>query len=131
MPSLAALSFDVVTHEHDARHALGVSGAHDTLSVRVGFDRAQGRMAAMLAEGGAPGVRLTTEDGEQLVEGGAPPIGLVTTRYDFMRLVTARVSRGQAAAMAWDGDATPVLEALFADGFFTLQPVDVLEVDAT
>jgi hypothetical protein len=131
VPSLTSLSFDVVTHEHDAYHALGVPGDHDTFSVRVGSERAQGRMSSMLTEAGAPGVRLTTEDGELLVDGGSAPIGLETTRYDFMRLVTARVSRAQATAMSWDGDATPVLEALFADGFFTLQPVDVLEADAT
>ncbi len=131
VPSLAALSFDVVTHEHDARHALGVPGDRDSFSVRVGAERAAGRMASMLAEAGAPGVRLTTEDGERLLEGGAAPIGLVTTRYEFLRLVTARRSLAQAAQMAWDGDATPVLEALFADGFFTLQPVDVIEADAT
>jgi hypothetical protein len=131
VPSLAALSFDVVTHEHDLCHALGVPGDRDAFSVRVGAARAKDRMSAMLTDAGAPGVRLTTEDGEVDVEGGSPPIGLVTTRYTFLRLVTARLSRGQAAALSWDGDATPVLDALFADGFFTLQPVDVIEADAT
>lgn len=130
-PSLTSLSFDVVTHEHDAFQALGVPGVRDTLSVKVGSERAQGRMSSMLTGAGAPGVRLRTEDGEVLVEGGAAAIGLETTRYDFMRLVTARVSRAQAWAMQWDADATPVLEALFADGFFTLQPIDVFEADAT
>jgi uncharacterized protein (TIGR03083 family) len=128
-PSLTSLSFDVVTHEHDVCHALGIEGERDTLSVRVGSERAQGRMAAMLAEAGAPGVRLSTEDGELVLEGGAPPIGLATTRFGLMRLVTGRMSRAQAASMPWDGDATPVLDALFADGFFTLQPVDVVEAD--
>ncbi|HEV3212439.1 MAG TPA: maleylpyruvate isomerase N-terminal domain-containing protein [Acidimicrobiales bacterium] len=131
VPSLSALSFDVVTHEHDLCHALGVAGDRDTFSVEVGASRAKGRMASMLTEAGAPGVRLTTEAGDELVEGAAPPIGLTTTTYGFMRLVTARVSRAQAAALAWDGDATPVLDALFADGFFTLQPVDVIEADAS
>jgi hypothetical protein len=129
VPSLAALSFDVVTHEHDLCHALGVVGERTSFSVHVGASRAKERMASMLAEASAPGVRLTTEDGEDLVEGGGPPIGLTTSSYGFMRLVTARVSRPQAEALAWDGDATPVLDALFADGFFTLQPVDVIEAD--
>jgi uncharacterized protein (TIGR03083 family) len=131
VPSLAALSFDVVTHEHDLCHALGVPGDRNAFSVRVGAERAKGRMSAMLTEAGAPGVRLRTEDGEVDVDGGSAPIGLETTRYTFMRLVTARLSRAQAAALSWDGDATPVLDALFADGFFTLQPVDVIEADAT
>jgi uncharacterized protein (TIGR03083 family) len=131
VPSLAALSFDVVSHEHDLCHALGIAGDRTSDSVRVGSARAQERMSATLAAAGAPGVLLTIEDGEQLVEGATAPIRLSTTRYDLMRLVTGRKSRPQAIALAWDGDATPVLEALFADGFFTLQPVDVIEADAT
>jgi uncharacterized protein (TIGR03083 family) len=131
VPSLAALSFDVVTHEHDLCHALGIPGDRSSFSVHVGSSRARDRMASMLAEAGAPGVRLTTEEGEHLVEGAMSPIGLTTSTYGFMRLVTGRVSRGQARALAWDGDAAPVLDALFADGFFTLQPVDVIEADAT
>jgi uncharacterized protein (TIGR03083 family) len=131
VPSLTSLSFDVVTHEHDLCHALGVRGDHHTFSVEVGSNRARGRMASMLADAGAPGVRLTTEDGEELLEGGAPPIGLQTTNYRFMRLVSGRVSPSQARALEWDGDATPVLDALFADGFFALQPVDVIEAEST
>jgi len=130
VPSLAALSFDAVTHEHDLCHALGVVGDRSSFSVHVGASRAKERMASMLAEAGAPGVRLTTEEGDALIEGGAPPIGLTTSSYGFMRLVTARVSRAQAEALSWNGDAAPVLDALFADGFFTLQPVDVIEADA-
>jgi hypothetical protein len=131
VPSLAALSFDVVSHEHDLRHAIGVPGDHTSFAVHVGSARAQERMASMLAAAGAPGVRLTTEEGERLLEGGAPPIGLSTSAYGFMRLVTARMSRAQADALDWQGDATPVLDALYADGFFTLQPVDVIEADAS
>ena len=126
-PSLAALSFDVVTHEHDLYQALQVPADRDTHSVRVGSGRARERMGAMLTEAGAPGVRLRTEEGEELIEGGTAPIGLTTTTYTFMRLVTGRMSRGQADALDWHGDAATVLDALFADRFFTLQPSDVVE----
>jgi len=130
-PSLAALSFDVVTHEHDLFQALQVPADRDTHSVRVGSRRARERMSSMLTEAGAPGVRLTTEDGEELIEGGTAPIGLTTTTYTYMRLVTGRMSRGQAEALDWDGDAATVLDALFADKFFTLQPSDVVEAATT
>ncbi len=130
VPSISALAFDVVTHEHDLRHAIGAPGDHDSDSVRVGAARAAERMASTLDAGGAPGVRVTTEDGEQLIGTGASPIALTTTRYGLMRLVTARVSRAQAESMAWSGDAAPVLDALFADGFFTLQPYDVIEAES-
>ncbi|MEO9180670.1 MAG: maleylpyruvate isomerase family mycothiol-dependent enzyme, partial [Acidimicrobiales bacterium] len=35
-PSFAALSFDIVTHEHDINHALGIAGDRSSASVRVG-----------------------------------------------------------------------------------------------
>jgi uncharacterized protein (TIGR03083 family) len=126
-PSLLALAFDAVTHEHDLCHALGVPGDMATDSVRIGARRAAERMASMLTSGGAPGVVVTTEDGDELIEGNGSPIALRTTRFELMRLVTGRMSRAQATSLAWDGDASNVLDALFADGFFTLQPSDVLE----
>jgi len=128
-PSFSALSFDVVTHEHDLNHALGIVGDRSTTSVRLGAERARDRMSSMLVDGGAPGVTATTEDGTHLVEGAGAPIQLATSRYMFMRLTTGRVSREQAEALDWSSDPSAVLEALFADGFFTLQPHDVIEAE--
>ena len=128
-PSLSALSFDAVTHEHDLFYALGALGDHDTTSVRIGAKRAEERMGSLLPGAGAPGVRLRTGDDDLVIEGASPPLTLTTSTYAFMRLVTGRLSRAQAEAFAWDGEPTPVLDALFADGFFTLQPTDVLEPD--
>ncbi|HEY5010126.1 MAG TPA: hypothetical protein VIH73_03155, partial [Acidimicrobiales bacterium] len=84
---------------------------------------------AMLSEGAAPGVLVTTEDGTNLAEGGAEPVTLDTSRYAFMRMTTGRMSRAQADALGWGSDPAPVLDALYADGFFVLQPTDVVEVD--
>jgi uncharacterized protein (TIGR03083 family) len=128
-PSMASLSFDAVTHEFDLYQALGVAGDRSTDSVRVGAERALGRMSAMLTEGAAPGVRVTTEDGTNLAEGGAPPVALETSRYSLMRMTTGRMSRAQAESLGWDGDPAPVLDSLYSDGFFVLSPVDVFEVD--
>jgi uncharacterized protein (TIGR03083 family) len=128
-PSMASLSFDAVTHEFDLYQALGVAGDRSTDSVRVGAERALGRMSSMLQEGSAPGVEVTTEDGTNLAEGGAAPVALETSRYSFMRMTTGRMSRPQAEALGWGSDPAPVLDSLYSDGFFVLQPVDVIEVD--
>jgi uncharacterized protein (TIGR03083 family) len=128
-PSFSALSFDVVTHEHDVYHALGVAGDRSSTSVRVGAERARERMSSMLVDGEAPGVVVTTEDGTHHIEGVVAPIELETSRYSLMRLTTGRMSRQQAEALNWTGDPALVLEALFADGFFTLQPRDVIEAE--
>jgi uncharacterized protein (TIGR03083 family) len=128
-PSMASLSFDAVTHEFDLYQALGIAGDRSTDSVRVGAERALGRMSSMLTEGAAPGVRVTTEDGTNLAEGGASPVELETSRYSLMRMTTGRMSRRQAEALGWGSDPTPVLDSLYSDGFFIPQPVDVIEVD--
>ncbi len=128
-PSFAALSFDVVTHEHDINHALGITGDRTSASVRVGAERARDRMSSMLVDAEAPGVLATTEDGTHHVEGTEAPIELVTSRYSFMRLTTGRMSRHQAEGLNWSQDPSVVLNALFADGFFTLQPHDVIGAD--
>jgi hypothetical protein len=86
-------------------------------------------MSSMLTKGSAPGVRITTEDGTNLAEGAAPPLSLETSRYALMRLTTGRMSRRQAESLGWGSDPAPVLDSLFADGFFVLQPADIVEVD--
>jgi hypothetical protein len=131
VPALVTLAFDAVTHEHDLCHAIGVAGDRDSVSVRVGSERACERMASVLDAAGAPSVQLTTEDGEERVGTGPSTVRLSTTRYTLMRLVAARMRRAQADAMEWDGDAATVLDALVADGFFTLQPRDVIEAETT
>jgi hypothetical protein len=128
-PSLAALSFDIVTHEHDIYQALGIAGDRSTDSVTVGAERARERISSMLTEGSAPGVLSVTEDGVHLAAGAETPIRLETSRYGLLRLATGRMSRAQAESLGWDNDPTPVLDALFADGFFVLQPYDVAEVE--
>jgi hypothetical protein len=118
-----------VTHEHDLYQALGMKGDRSTDSVSVGAERAGERMKSMLTEGHAPGVLATTEQGVHLSAGAEAPIGLETSCYGLLRLVTGRMSRAQAETLGWDADPSPVLDALFADGFFVLQPYDVAEVD--
>src|SRR3954447_17095190 len=50
--------FDVVTHEHDMRHALGAPGARDVPAVTMSFDwMVEGR-----TRGGAPALRFDTGD---------------------------------------------------------------------
>lgn len=128
-PSMASLSFDAVTHEFDLYQALGVAGDRSTDSVRIGAERALGRVSSMLKGGSAPGVLVTTEDGTNLAEGAAAPLELETSRYSFVRMTTGRMSRRQAEALGWGSDPTPVLDSLYSDGFFVPQPTDVVEVD--
>jgi len=128
-PSFGALSFDIATHEYDLYQALGIAADRATESVKIGAERARSRMSSMLSNGSSPGVLASTEDGTHLCEGSDSPIGLETSRYGFFRLTTGRMSRAQAVSLGWEADPSIVLDALFADGFFVLQPNDVVEVD--
>ncbi len=127
-PSTLALAFDAVTHEHDLFFALGVRGDTESDSVRVGARRATERVASLLVEPDAPSLVLSTEDGERTMGGSGPTVRLDATRFELARLVCGRVSEREARALRWDGDPTPILTALFADGFFRLQPADALVV---
>jgi uncharacterized protein (TIGR03083 family) len=128
-PSLSALSFDAVTHEHDLCHAVSAPFDRDTESVRVGARRAADRIASVLEGSDAPGLLLRTEDGERQLDGNGKFFGLSAGRFDVMRLVTGRMSEHQALALGWDDDPGQLFGLLFADGFFSLQPTDVIEVD--
>lgn len=86
-PVNAQFVMDAVTHEHDLRHALGVSGARDSLAVRV----AVGWLLDM-AEGRAPGT-------EQVLR--AP--GLAD--FDLLRVLTGRRSAAQMNELGLDGEA--------------------------
>lgn len=123
-PSIASLAFDAVTHEFDMYEALGLDGDHHSDAVRMGAQRAEGRMGAMLAAANI-GVALTIDGATRTVGAAAPAVRLETTPFDLMRLVTGRMSDGQARALEWTGDPSDTLAALFADSFFTLQPRDV------
>ena len=129
-PSMASLSFDAVTHEFDLYQALGVAGDRSSASVRVGAERALGRMSAMLSEarrpGGAGHHRRRHEPrrrgcGSDLARDVALHLHEDDDRSDEPR----------AGRIAWDGGAIRHRSstALYADGFFVLQPTDVVEVD--
>lgn len=128
-PSLTALSFDAVTHEHDLCHAVAAPFNRDTASVRVGARRATERIASILEGSDVPGLVLRTEDGERQLQGNGKFLGLAAERFDVMRLACGRMSERQALALDWDGDPKWLFAMLFADGFFSLQPTDVIEVE--
>lgn len=126
-PSLTSLSFDAVTHEHDLFQALGIPVDPGTESVQVGARRATERLSSVLSADDAPRVVIRADGDERTVGGGGPKLRVDLARFDLIRLVTGRMSERQARALSWDGDPGPVLDALFADGFFSLQPTDVIE----
>ena len=124
--------FDVLSHEHDIRHALGRPAGHDSDDVRLA--------AELLTRSLPPGLTVDRDDasgggapGSGAPGGGAPgddapdgpvagdgdPEGgarLVASSFDVFRLRLGRRSRAQVLAMDWTGDPEPFVDQLFVFG---------------
>jgi uncharacterized protein (TIGR03083 family) len=107
--------FDVNTHEHDVRHALGMPGNRASEVVGV--------MAAGFASGQlARPISIEFDDGTTASIGGpsdAAPITLEgVTRFEFVRSRLGRRTRDQVAGYAW---SEPVPDEIL-DGWFVFGP---------
>lgn len=100
-------AIDVVTHEHDLRHALGRPGARGTDGVR--------RLAAVLVGSWSPSrpVEVVTDGGTVRVgpaEG--DPIRWRTDDFEVLRARMGRRSLAQLAGMAWSEPPGSLLDEL-------------------
>lgn len=107
----AQVVFDLSTHEHDLRGALGRPGARDSDGVEVGWTWAT-TVLGMLRDGyGEGALVLTTPDGTATTCGaGAPTSGVTADRFELFRAMTGRRSAAQVAGWAWTGE--PAVERL-------------------
>jgi uncharacterized protein (TIGR03083 family) len=98
---------DALSHEHDVRGALAAPAGRDSPEMLVAAEF----LVASLRPGLATSVRVGER--EFLVgPSGDAVLGLVTEPFEAFRFRMGRRSRGQLAAMAWDGDPAPVLDRL-------------------
>lgn len=120
-PTGAQLLFDLTTHEHDVRLALGTPGARDAevIDVALGF-------LVPTMSGFAPVPFRVEADGLSWDIGdGAPVATLTTDRFTLMRAMSGRRTPEQIRALSWRGDPTPILP-VFGSGPFTF-PAAVVE----
>lgn len=111
--------FDVASHEHDIRGALGRPGARDTEVVRVGAERLIGWLQPPVP------MIVRVEDAEFRVgPDGGEVLALDTTRFEALRWRLGRRSRTQLAALGWSADPSPVLDHL---AVFGPSPEDIHE----
>ena len=120
-PSGVQLLFDLTTHEHDIRHALGLPPLKD-LPVHLAVT---GFVFTRLGAGGEA-LRIVTTGGTYVLGTGEPTATLTAPIFDVLRAISGRRSERQIRAMQWDGDPTPHLSK-FADGPFTMPADDVVE----
>ncbi|MCU1351224.1 MAG: hypothetical protein JWM05_433 [Acidimicrobiales bacterium] len=122
----AQLVFDIATHEHDLRGALGASGAHDADSTHIGLEWLTESWAGSYGDRGFPPLRIVA--GPHTIEAGPeePEATVVIPAFDALRALSGRRSATQLAAYDWDADPTPWLAA-FTWGPFTVTKTDLAD----
>lgn len=123
-PAVGALTVgDVVTHEHDARQALGRSGARDSDAVAIGLDIYVRRFGRRIRDAGLPTLEVKTES-QTLQAGKEEPIGAVGgSEFELLRSLTGRRTLDQIKALDWTVDSGPYL------GVFSSYDVPSQEID--
>lgn len=100
---------DLVTHEHDARGAVGNPGARDSAGVAVALDYYARQFTKKVQNLGMPPVRLVAGDREW-TRGDDEPAATVTAEpFELLRGLTGRRTSGEVAGFTWDGDPEPYL----------------------
>lgn len=118
--------FDVTTHEHDLRGAVGRPGAHDSDAVRIGLGWLAPQAVAAMASAGLPPLRLRTTEGDEWSGGEAPATTLSASRFELLRALSGRRSRAQLGALTWVG-ATDDHLAAFEYGPFRIPANDIVD----
>ena len=110
--------FDVVTHEHDIRHALRTPGARDSSAVAIGVEFGVLGLQGSVASLGLPPLRVVAGEQSFGADGGAT---WIAEPFDVFRASTGRRSADQLRAMKWEGDVEAYLPA-FTHGPFVPRP---------
>jgi uncharacterized protein (TIGR03083 family) len=123
-----ACAFDIFTHEHDLRGALGVAGPSDAARVAAMAGRVQGRVSHMVDATGLPAIGLIHDDGEWVCGSGEVAVRGEAATIEWYRTLFGRRSAAQILTYRWDGDPSPYF-GLF-NLFGPLPEADVAEAGA-
>jgi uncharacterized protein (TIGR03083 family) len=118
---------DAYSHEHDIRGSLGQPGWRESRAFAVTLPLQLDGLRARLSEAGLPALEMRCADGRRFTvgDGEAGARVEVGSTWELLRALTARRSRSQVAAYAWDGAGSEK----YLDCFFRFAPPvhDILE----
>lgn len=117
--------FDLVTHEHDLRHAIDQPGAQGDEAVPIGLGFVVDVWPVVMAAYPIPPLRIVADEAE-LVAGEDPEVTLALTPFETLRALTGRRSLDQVRGYRWGLDPEPWMPA-FTWGPFTPSPTDLVE----
>lgn len=118
------LVYDVVSHEHDIRHALGQPGQRDSSGVRACLGALSIRFEGQLRAHGLPAVQFTSDGRTWRVGGGGPGLAIALDPFELVRVFVPRRSEAQLRSLPWQGDLDPYLPAI---AHFPLPEHDIVE----
>ena len=105
--------FDVISHEHDIRNALGDTGGRDVDTVLVAATR-------LIEAVDGPAIRVRFQDGvtaeNASATSGVETYELATTPFEVVRFRLGRRTHAQVLSLRWSQDPTPILHRLFVFG---------------
>jgi uncharacterized protein (TIGR03083 family) len=125
-----AAAFDLLTHEHDLRGALGLAGPSDPAAVLGVTSRVTGRVGHLVGKNGLATLHLACDEcawdcGEPGSDPG--PSGRAPL-FEWFRALFGRRSAAQILTYQWDGDPSPYFDLL--NLFGPLPGCDVAEAGA-
>ena len=123
-----AAAFDLLTHEHDLRGALGLAGPSDEAAVKAVTTRVTGRVNHLVDKAGLPGLRLVNDDDDWVCGSAAVGVTGTAPTMEWFRALFGRRSPAQILTYVWDGDPSPYFDLL--NLFGPLPPQDVAEAGA-
>lgn len=109
-PFAAALTVsDLVTHEHDARGALGDKSARTSDAVVVGFQTYARTFGRRVKERGLPAVELRAGELSVLAGKQEPSVTVQGELFELFRALGGRRTEQEIAALAWSAGPAPYI----------------------
>jgi uncharacterized protein (TIGR03083 family) len=125
-----ATAFDILTHEHDLRGALGVAGPSDPAAVLAVTERVTGRVSHEVRGAGLPAIRLVCGDADRSWVCGSGDVAVTgsAATMEWFRALFGRRSAAQILTYGWEGDPEQYFGLL--NLFGPLPTADVAEAGA-
>lgn len=111
--------FDITSHEHDIRQAIGEPGNRETFGVELGTKMMVSGLKGRQVEHGLPVLRVEVPGWRTYDLGGdTPEVTLVTDQYTLFRSLSGRRTRAQVEELDWTGDPSTWIDH-WVTGVFT------------
>jgi uncharacterized protein (TIGR03083 family) len=103
---------DLLQHESDIRHALGLHQIPDDELLAIGFDHYLLTFDRALRSGGLGSVWASTERGRWHLGTGSPVASVHASSFDLFRCLGGRRTWDEVRALDWEGPVEPLLDAV-------------------